>query len=484
MKCYTRAVMKTVLYVKASERNPSLRKCRGFMRGAVLHGWHVHVVTLAAKRALDVQRLIAFWKADGIVLDGGGVPPGAILGKLPAVFFSLPPQRGERVFTVGEDPGETAEAAARELLQLGYAHYAFVHFPQTRYWSNARADSFRNAILLNGGTYSEFASVRRANALAWAHELRKWIKALPKPCGIFAANDEVSRHIRGICTLEHMRMPNPIALVGVDNDLSICLDARPHLSSVLADNEQMGFLAARLLAQQFKGTADCPKRLLVPPLMVVRRDSTRSLAYRDHQVLEAIRLIREKACEGLRARDVLALFPCSRRAAEMRFRNATGHSILDEIQSVRMDHARELLNDRSRPLKVVANLCGYASESSFRKIYRAYSTPPPIFRPYVRAPRFVPTRSTLPPIAPQPPSPSPDTHTTWHDSSCMLPQVLLPSSSYPSTWILVANPSRIPTVLSSSHDTLLQNSHHVSLQIPDFRVNPHRNFRRARHRQP
>ena len=373
-------LVKTILYVKSSERTPSLQKCDGFRRGAALRSWRVHVITLPPEQASDIPRLIAFWKADGLVLDCGGfaaIPSRKALGTLPTVFFSLPTTRGEHAFAVGEDAKETADAAARELLQLGYAHYAFVHYPTTRDWSCARAEAFKEAILLNGGTCAEFRSDDKATPLAWAQRLRQWIRELPRPCGIFAANDEVAHHVRGICAVEGLDIPNAIALVGVDNDATVCVAAQPRLSSVLADNEQMGFRAAGLLAEQFKDSTASPHRLFVPPLMVIRRESTRRLVCQDTQVLDAIRLIREKACSGLRARDVLALFPGSRRAAEMRFREATGHSVLDEIQRVRTDRARELLADGSRPLKTLANLCGYASESAFRKVYFARFGVPP-----------------------------------------------------------------------------------------------------------
>lgn len=374
------ASVKTILYVKGSERTPSLQKCEGFRRGAALRGWRVHALTLQPNQAPDISRLIAFWKADGLVLDCGGfaAPPGqTALGAIPVVFFSLPTSRRARAFTVVEDAKETADAAARELLQLGYANYAFVHYPQARDWSRARAEAFKSAIRLNGGTCTEFLCDATVSPLAWAQRLRRWIRDLPRPCGIFAANDEVAHHLRGICAVEGLDIPNAIALVGVDNDASVCLAARPRLSSVLADNEQMGFRAAGLLAEQFKDPTAPPRQIFVPPLMVIRRESTRRLVCRDAQVLDAIQFIREKACTGLRARDVLARFPGSRRAVEMRFRDATGHSILEEILRVRTDRARELLADGSRPLKAIANLCGYASESAFRKVYRARFGVPP-----------------------------------------------------------------------------------------------------------
>lgn len=372
--------MKTILYVKGSDRSPSVLKCAGFARGARAHGWRVQTVTLPADRAPDLKRLVRFWKADAFVFDSGGFskqPDLRAVRGLPSVFLTCRPASGERPFTVCEDLRATAECAARELLQLGCRHFGYVPFPNARYWSAERARHFRDVVRLNGGTCDEFGGGDKAASMDWNAALRRWLRARPRPCGVFAANDEVSNLVRGICASEGLKVPDDVAIVGVDNDEPICTGARPHLSSVLADNEQMGFLAAHLLAEQFRDPDFPPTAHVVPPLMVVRRDSSRRRAPADSRVSEAVALIREKACEGLRARDVLHALGGARRTAETHFREAVGRSILDEIQRVRLERARELLVDPSRPLKIVANLCGYASESAFRRIYRAHFGVPP-----------------------------------------------------------------------------------------------------------
>ncbi len=372
--------MKTILYVKGSDRQPSVQKCTGFARGAQAHGWRVQTVTLPANRTPDLRRLVDFWKADALAFDCGAFskqPDVRAVRHLPAVYLTCRPASEERPFTVCEDLRGTAECAARELLQLGCRHFGFVPFPQPRYWSAERARHFREIVRLNGGTCAVCAARGMASPLARTGDLRRWRRKQPRPCGIFAANDEVANLVRGVCAAEGLKIPDEIAIVGVDNDESVCTSVRPHLSSVLADNEQMGFLAAHLLAEQFRHPNLRPAARVVPPLMVVRRDSTRRRACADSRVSKAVELIREKACEGLRARDVLRVLDGARRTAELHFREATGHSILDEIQHVRLERARELLNDRSRPLKAVANLCGYASESAFRKVYRAQFGVPP-----------------------------------------------------------------------------------------------------------
>ena len=86
---------------------------------------------------------------------------------------------------------------------------------------------------------------------------------------------------------------------------------------------------------------------------------------------EAIDLIRREACSGLTAARVLGRFPCSRRQAEMRFRKATGHSVLDEIHDVQLARAKDLLREGTMPLKAISDFCGFENPNSLRKFFKA-----------------------------------------------------------------------------------------------------------------
>ena len=105
------------------------------------------------------------------------------------------------------------------------------------------------------------------------------------------------------------------------------------------------------------------------PLRVVRRASTRILARHDAEVAAALELIERESCMGLTAAQVVRLFPCSRVYAEMRFRRATGQSILEAIQAVRLERAKELLRNPSQQLKSIADFCGFRNQNSLCKFF-------------------------------------------------------------------------------------------------------------------
>ena len=109
----------------------------------------------------------------------------------------------------------------------------------------------------------------------------------------------------------------------------------------------------------------------IPTIRLVRRASTMRIMRMDKTVRDAMERIRLKACEGLMAQDVVKLFDCSRRMAEIRFRNATGTSIVEAIRETRLEKAKELLISGPRDLGTVSNLCGYATATSFANFFAA-----------------------------------------------------------------------------------------------------------------
>ena len=106
------------------------------------------------------------------------------------------------------------------------------------------------------------------------------------------------------------------------------------------------------------------------PLRIVRRASSQILKRNDPHVTAALDLIRREACTGLSAKRVAALFPCSRRMADIRFANATGRTILAEIHAAQLERAKQLLADGNMPLKAISDFCGFTHENSLRKFFR------------------------------------------------------------------------------------------------------------------
>ena len=118
--------------------------------------------------------------------------------------------------------------------------------------------------------------------------------------------------------------------------------------------------------------------LVFPPLIVERRKSTRGHGRREPRILEAMEMIRREACDGLTVAALAARFHGTRRLFDMRFREAAGHSALDEILNVRLERAMELLAHTDIPIASVAHFSGFNTELEFWKLFRKRTGMPPL----------------------------------------------------------------------------------------------------------
>ena len=107
-----------------------------------------------------------------------------------------------------------------------------------------------------------------------------------------------------------LRVPEEIAVVGVDNDELLCELADPPLSSVALNAEAGGYRVAALLDRMMRArargrAARKPCRLLVEPLHVVTRRSTDIVALDDTEVAAALHFLHDHAGEPIGVDDLV-----------------------------------------------------------------------------------------------------------------------------------------------------------------------------------
>ena len=190
-------------------------------------------------------------------------------------------------------------------------------------------------------------------------------------CAIISARSENGHDtLLSVAAQAGFDVPREIAVCSVDNFAPICEHTTPTLTSIQPDFLLAGELAARTLGEIVEGKRHKANRLTFGPASIVRRASTRTGRRYDPEVTAAMELIRRKACEGISSADVVTAFKCSRRMAEVRFRQIAGHSILDEIQSVRLERAKEMLSNTGQDIASIANFCGFKAANALWKFFR------------------------------------------------------------------------------------------------------------------
>ena len=314
--------------------------------------------------------------------DNATLPP-RLFGRIPVAYLHAAPSffggRGARVAT---DNDAVARLAFRELSAGRPAAYAFVGDYRGVFWSRARGRAFHALASAAGAECRLFRHV--ADRAAREARLAKWVAALPPHTAIFAANDLAAVDVVVAAQAVHRAIPGELTLCGVDNLAEICEASSPPITSIQLDFEREGYIAARMVgyvlaakdakdakkSSAFFASFAAEKNTALSPLLAIRRESTRGGGRREPNILAAVEEIRRKACDGLTPRDVIARAPGSKSLFNLRFREAMGHSVHDEIEHVRMEKAFTLLSQTDTPIGAIAALCGYRSNIALHKAFR------------------------------------------------------------------------------------------------------------------
>ena len=352
------------------------RKLAGVMRFARTRRWEVEAIPAARWSPSGLPALLRRLRPAGCVvecLDAAGMPSPACFGKTPAVWLDPPEKlRWRDAPAVVCNNAAVARFAFRELAAGLPSCFAAVPSHRLQRWSEERIAAFRALCAEAGAPCHVFEgrTVRRGRPEDLERRrarLAAWLSTLPARCAVFAANDYSARDVALAARSVARSIPRELSLLGVDGMPDESGDATiRRLSSVRMDFELAGYLAARLLSS-------LPSRAAAAfgPLCVLRGDSTRGRGRRDPHVLEAVGIIRREACEGLTAAALAARVPGSRKHFERRFREAMGHSVLDEILHVRLQAVMDLLSRPEPPIGTIADFCGFGSQVELRIAFRA-----------------------------------------------------------------------------------------------------------------
>jgi len=340
-----------------------------YARG-LLHGIRTYIreheswdIDLDEHRRGEATHWLRGWKGDGVIarIENARIAAEVIDSGLPCVDLSAA-REVPGIPWVETDDAEIARLAFDHLKERGLRHFGFCGAPQFN-WSNWRRDAFARCAKAAGFDVSLFPEpTRPAKHLTHERELEAitaWVKSLPKPCGVMACYDLRGRQVLGACKLADLAVPDEVAVIGVDNDELLCDLSDPPLTSVAPDSDLTGYKAAELLDRMMAGERITKVAHLLKPLGVVARLSTDTLAIADPEMSNAVRFIREHACDGINVSDVLREVSMSRRVFETAFRKLLGRRPHEEIVRTRLQRVKELLTQTDLPLYAVAERAGF-----------------------------------------------------------------------------------------------------------------------------
>ncbi|MBR1836019.1 MAG: substrate-binding domain-containing protein [Kiritimatiellae bacterium] len=310
--------------------------------------------------------------------DDSAVPPPRLFGSVPAVYLHALRRPGAGALCVSTDNASVALAAYRELSAGRPAAFAVVDDGRPRLWAKARVAAFRGICRKEGRRCHLFSQRDESDAERRARRV-EFLRSLPRRTAVFAVNDAMAGYVADDARSAMRSIPFDLTLLGVDNRLDICEASSPQISSIQLDFERAGFAAARMIGDFHEAEgSNGPKHGFksgnaesIMPLLAVRRQSTGGHGRREKFVLEAVEMIRREATDGLAARELASRFPVSRNLFDLRFREAIGHSVLDEILHVRLEKACTLLSQTDTAVSAIPGLCGFGCDRTCDALFRS-----------------------------------------------------------------------------------------------------------------
>ena len=334
----------------------------GIARYVRQHGpWKLYLQQTEDSQGLP--QWLSKWQGEGIigriateeaakVIRSTGLPFVDVRGRI----------RDPQIPLIRVDDEAIGKMAAEHLLDRGFKHFGYYGMAGES-WSQQRCESFCNAILAARGSFKRFEQAWSvAGPTGWEkieRQLSEWLSRLPRPAGVLAGSDKLGQRLLSAARRAEVRVPEELAVVGVDDERATCEICDPPLSSVIVDSEQHGYKAAELLDALMRGEPPPTEPILIKPSGIRTRQSSDILAIDDPYIADAVRFIRENACDGVGVSELLREVPLSRSVLQRRFRRIFGRTANEMIVEVRLKRAQQLLVESDLPIARIAEIAGF-----------------------------------------------------------------------------------------------------------------------------
>ncbi len=347
---------------------------RGVRRYMAEHGpWSAFMEL----RALDSKAppWLKNWQGDGILTRTGNQAMADAILKTGVPAIELRATRLQHDFPfVGVDNRALGRMVAEHLLDRGFRHFGVYQLDYEIFFEQ-RCENFVASLQEAGHTCDIYRASGHLTEkpTQWEKhqdDLARWLLSLPKPVGLMACTDHMGYWLLDACKRARVAVPEEVAVVGVENDESLCTMAMPPLSSVHFNAERTGYEAASLLDRLMAGEPPPPGPTLIGPARIVTRQSSDIVAIDDRPVAAALHFIREHACEGITVEDVLNAVPLSRSVLERRMRAAIGRTPKAEIVRMQLNRVKELLSETDLKLEVVARKAGFKHPQYLSAVFK------------------------------------------------------------------------------------------------------------------
>jgi LacI family transcriptional regulator len=343
----------------AEEYSKSLLK--GISKFSAENGpWTYCRMPLYYRETIGIEGIIDWareWGADGIIGQLYNEMDIKLIleSKIPVIAQDFK-ERFKELPNITGSYRETGRMGADYFLQKGFRNFAFYGFNDI-VWSRERAEGFEEKIRSVGYKVHYFEHRKSRSTDLWyykSNSLSKWLRSLPKPIALMACDDNQGLHITEACKQNKIRIPEEVAVMGVDNDEMLCELSDPPLSSIGLDIEKGGYDTAKLMDHMIRHGHDDHYDIYVKPTQIITRQSTDIYATNDDHIASTLKFIHKNIEKNLQVDEVVKQVPLSRRTLEKRFLQITGYPIYKYIFNLRIEKFTQKLLETDQTIFEIA----------------------------------------------------------------------------------------------------------------------------------
>lgn len=363
---------------------------RGVAQVAREAGWQLN----CPKDPVTNEGFLKDWKGDGClaILQCTDTLNYFRTHRIPLVDLGLG-EHGLPIPRVVTDNREIGRLAAEHFRDHGYRE-VFALGPGNVRMYQERLEALRKFMEGDGGSVFvlESSEVMQPGVIRELKDVaRKRGRRLEElSFGFFAYQDSLAAEMISLCLQNKLRVPENVAVLGVDNDDLINAGLSVPLSSIDSDQEGLGRRAALLLRDMLKNPRRRPRSCVIrhPPLEVVARSSTDCYAVQDPLVSAALHWIHNNFYTGIQAVNVAEAVGVTQQRLQKAFAENYTRSPGQEIRHQRAQAVAHLLACTDATLKEIARNCGYGSVNTLMQSFQSeYGTTPGNYRNQIRAHR-------------------------------------------------------------------------------------------------
>lgn len=278
---------------------------------------------------------------------------------------------------------------ARHLLRLGQPTFAF--YQRTGcLQALAVQRGFVTTLKMHGRTaqlidfYGDHPELKigtlmpQENRLGW---LREKVRALPLPAAIMAEDDRRALELVTVIRDLGLRIPQDIAVLGSDDNRLMLSSVPVEISSVDANFQRVGYVAAEMLAGIIMGAPAPRQPFLISARTVMGRESTATYFGHHAGVNAALSYLRQNFRQDLSAVQIAKKAGLSLRGLQKALQQEAGLNLQSELIRLRLAAASQHLIETDLKLDAIAADVGLRNAKHLCRLFKQhYQTTPQQWR--------------------------------------------------------------------------------------------------------